>query len=342
MSRISVLLHVYNAAPYLEESIDSLLQQSFRDFEIIAVDDGSTDESLAILQAAAQRDARIHLISRSNRGLVRTLNEALDLSQGQWVARMDADDICTPDRFQKQLDWLAQSNADACGSWMQIFGGNPQRVIRHPVSDEGIKTGLLFGCPLAHPSMMMRGDRLRALRYDPEWEKAEDYDLWIRAAQAGWKLGNVPEVLLYYRTHGQQQSHQSNNKQQALTQRLRQRYWHDMAPTLGVSPSSVDEVLKLRESHPRPVDMDQVDAALVRLLTRTQGEAQTVALDHSFRLYCRAASSCPDIVARWVHLNRTCGLAAKWASKIKLGMLRLFRLQPDHRLFEVLKRLNAQ
>src|SRR6185369_4386478 len=119
---ISVVLPVYNGEKYLAEAIDSILGQTLTDFELIIIDDGSTDNSLAILKQYKQRDNRIRLIARENRNLATTLNDLIDLAQGEWVARMDQDDIALPHRFEKQLQWLEQTGADICGSSIRFFG----------------------------------------------------------------------------------------------------------------------------------------------------------------------------------------------------------------------------
>ena len=125
---ISVILPVYNAEKYLAEAIDSILNQTFTDFEFIIINDGSTDNSLSILQSYQTQDSRIRLFSRENKGIVMTMNEGIDLARGEWLARMDADDIAMPSRFERQLQHLKETSADICGAWIEFFGNTRQRI----------------------------------------------------------------------------------------------------------------------------------------------------------------------------------------------------------------------
>src|SRR6185369_10026020 len=268
---ISVALPVYNGEKYLAEAIDSILAQTFTDFELLIIDDGSTDNSLAILKQYKQRDDRIRLIARENRNLATTLNDLIDLAQGEWVARMDQDDIALPHRFEKQLQWLEQTGADICGSSIRFFGTSDKRTVTHCQTDEAVKMELLFRSPFAHPTVMMKTVLVKKLRYDKAWEKAEDYDLWERAARAGWMMTNVPEVLLLYRLHPTQITTHTSNQNQIFSQKIRQRYWEFVFDSIQLNSKWIPEVMKIRDpSSPKP-NMDYVNAAFCELLQRTHG-----------------------------------------------------------------------
>ncbi|RMD80520.1 MAG: glycosyltransferase, partial [Chloroflexi bacterium] len=200
---VSVLMPVFNAERYVAEAIESILRQSFQDFEFIIIDDGSTDGSLDILKRYAARDPRIRLVSRENRGLVATLNEGIELARGQWVARMDADDIALPERLALQVRHLEATKADFCGGAVACFG-DWRALWRYPLTHEACEVRLLFGVPFAHPTVMGRREVFDRLRYQPEFVFAEDYDLWQRAWAAGYRLVNVPEIVLRYRVHAAQ------------------------------------------------------------------------------------------------------------------------------------------
>jgi len=335
---ISVVLPVYNGESYLAEAIESILTQTFKDFELIMIDDGSTDGSLAILRSFEARDARIRLISRENRNLATTLNDSIDLVRGVWIARMDQDDIALPYRFEKQLQWLEQTNADICGSWVRRFGTSDKRLVRLYQNDEEIKMQMLFANPFAHPSVMMRSELAKQLRYDKEWEQAEDYDLWERAAEAGWKMTNVPEVLLLYRMHESQIS-TATKKMHQLRQQIRRRYWLSFFSTLQINSMYIDEVINLEESMVDSPNMDWVEIVLVELLQRTHGEAQGVVMSHAMRLYSIVAADCPDIVSRWVKLNKAIGKQTYYSDRIKLWILYILKIRPESKLFAVLKKL---
>lgn len=202
MPKVSVLMSVYNGDEYLEEAIDSVLSQTFSDFEFIIINDGSSDNSLAILKSYEKKDSRIKLISRDNRGLISSLNEGLLTAQGTYIARMDADDICHKERLQKQYDFMECNKAVvACGSSVIVFG----KSIRSHVSRRNIdplynKASLIFEPPFAHPSVMMRTKIMHEnnILYEHDFRDAEDYALWVKLVDFG-TLVNIEEPLLDYR-----------------------------------------------------------------------------------------------------------------------------------------------
>jgi len=335
---ISVVMPVYNGEKHLAEAIESILLQTCDDFELIMIDDGSTDGSLAILRQYEKRDARIKLISRENRNLATTLNDSIDLAQGVWIARMDQDDIALPHRFETQLQWLEQTHADICGSWVQRFGSSDKRVVRLCETDAAIKIRMLFANPFAHPTVMMRSALARQLRYDKAWEKAEDYDLWERAAEAGWQMTNVPEALLLYRLHESQIS-SATSYQHQLCQKIRKRYWLSVFQGMQADSSNIDEVLKIDESVPSVPNMDAVDAALAALLPGTHGEARNVLLKQALRLYSRVAARTPDVVPRWKKLNQKIGEPVELLTLLRLWLLYKLNIHTGNKALALLKKL---
>jgi glycosyltransferase involved in cell wall biosynthesis len=205
MPTVSALMPVYNAEPYLAEAVESILGQTFADFEFLIVNDGSTDRSGAILERYAARDRRIRLTSRPNTGYTVALNQLLDLASGEFVARMDADDVALPQRLARQVDYLrAHPDVVCVGSAVHMIDA-AGRFLRngHPGMDhEAIQQRALAGdCPLNHPSVMMRRAAVEAVGgYHAEFEPAEDLDLWLRLGEVG-RLVNLPEVLMKYRQH---------------------------------------------------------------------------------------------------------------------------------------------
>jgi glycosyltransferase involved in cell wall biosynthesis len=202
---VSVLLPVYNAQRYVAEAVESILAQSFSDFELIIVDDGSTDGSLRILRRFAARDPRVRLVSRENRGLVATLNEMIAMARGELLARMDADDISLPDRLALQVDYLRNHPDVVCVGGGQIWiddGGFAFHEFQFPCGDAEIQELLLNGVTsLVHPSVMMRrGAVLDVGGYDPEMKEGEDFDLWLRLGERG-RLANLEQVIIKYRIH---------------------------------------------------------------------------------------------------------------------------------------------
>lgn len=200
-TQVTVLMPVYNAEQYLREAIESILGQTHRDFEFLIIDDGSTDQSGAIINS--YYDPRIRAVPNGNNfGLIYTLNRGLDLAQGELIARMDADDISQPERLARQVAFLNNHvNVGVCGSWIEWFMGR-ELIDQFPVNDREIKQNLPYRCPFAHPAVMLRAAVLRRyrLRYDPCYPHAEDYELWTRLASLT-DFANLPEVLLKYRIH---------------------------------------------------------------------------------------------------------------------------------------------
>jgi glycosyltransferase involved in cell wall biosynthesis len=336
--QISVIMSVFNGAKYLREAIDSILVQTYRDFEFIIIDDGSTDNSKMIV--SSYQDERIRLIENDkNMGVSASVNIAVEIARGYYVARMDCDDVSIPERFIKQLNWLDETGADICGGWIKLFGTSDNRTIAHAESDDAIKMELLFGSAFANPTVMMKTKLLRELKHDSEWDKAEEYDLWVRAAQAGWKMTNMPEVLLKYRLHASQISTASSVKQQELTQQIRHRYWNYVFEKHHFNNEWISDVLKLRELNKTYPNMDNVDAAFFALLEVSSGEARNVVLDHATRLYMRAASDCSDVVTRWGRINKKYGHDFAISTKLKLFLLRLLGVNANSRLFFRLKQI---
>ena len=152
---ISVIMPVWNAAKYLSHSIESILNQSFKDFELIIVDDGSTDRSREIVNSYNDNDSRIVLCKNSH-NFINSLNTGIALSQGKYIVRMDADDMMLPDRLEMQFNFMEEnSDIDICGSWMEMFGANSQ-IIKANQKHEDIISGMLLGNCMCHPTIIMR------------------------------------------------------------------------------------------------------------------------------------------------------------------------------------------
>lgn len=203
---ISVLMSAYNSERYVREAVESILNQTFADFELILIDDGSIDSTPAILKQFADRDARIRFITRPNMGLTKTLNEALSLAKAPLVARMDADDIALPDRFAKQVTYLNAHPQCVCvGSRVMLIDplGSEINATDHKLTHEEIEAGLIGGSgwSIVHPVAMMRTEAVRNIGgYREQFRTSQDLDLFLRLGEIG-KLANLPDVLLKYRQH---------------------------------------------------------------------------------------------------------------------------------------------
>lgn len=201
---ISVIMPVYNTAKYLKQAIDSILNQTFNDFEFIIIDDCSTDGSLDIIKSYC--DERIILIENEiNKGYVYGLNYALSFANGKYIARMDSDDISLPHRFKRQFHIL-EENAfiTICGSFMEKIHNSV--LINYPISHNEIKVKFLENSCLAHPAVMFRKSFIieNNFIYDDNMTPAEDYDLWTKMATCNAIFLNIPESLVKYRVHKNQ------------------------------------------------------------------------------------------------------------------------------------------
>ncbi len=199
---ISVVMPVYNGEKYLKEAIDSILNQTFTDFEFIILNDGSTDGTEEII--LSYDDPRIvYVKNEENLQIVKTLNKGITLAKGKYIARMDADDISLPTRFEKQVEYMERHpEVGVCGTWIEKFG-HKTAIDRYSSDHQRIKVELLFNSAIAHPSAIMKKALFDELEYEQKYEKAEDYALWIRASNK-YRLSNINSVLLKYRIHTSQ------------------------------------------------------------------------------------------------------------------------------------------
>lgn len=218
---VTVLMPVYNGERYLDEAIKSILTQTFTDFEFLIIDDNSTDRTHDIIKSYS--DSRIRLTKNDQKiGLVESLNKGILLANGEYVARMDADDISTQNRLEKQVKFLDNHpEVGICGSWIKTYGEGINRVIRYPITDGGIRCKLFFFNPFAHPSVIMRKNVLLELFeiYCNDQCYGEDYEMWTRLRTT--KFANIPHVLLFYRIHTHAVSLIHNQKQQQNTDKIR-------------------------------------------------------------------------------------------------------------------------
>jgi GT2 family glycosyltransferase len=203
--RVSVLLPVWNAEAFLAEAIESVLRQTFSSFELIVIDDGSTDRTAAIVEEFANLDERVRVLRRPHEGISLALNTGIADARGEYVARMDGDDISVPDRLERQVAYLDTHPACvALGSWIEVIDETARHIglKTFATTNDEISTALLRGISaMAHPTVVTRRDVLRAAGgYDPRRYPSEDLDLWLRLSERG-ELANVAEALLRHRRH---------------------------------------------------------------------------------------------------------------------------------------------
>jgi GT2 family glycosyltransferase len=212
-------MSVFNGERFLAEAVESILGQTFTDFEFIAINDGSTDNSGTILDSYLKKDSRLRVFHQENRGLVESLNRGCGLTQGRYIARMDADDISLRDRLSWQVSFMEKHpQVGVVGGAVQFISasGRTLKISRQPIGDQEIKSALPACNVIWHPTVLMRRDIFIATGgYRSSFLDAEEYDLWLRIAERS-QLANLEQVVLAYRIHPQQVS-QRKVKQQALS-----------------------------------------------------------------------------------------------------------------------------
>ena len=242
MPAVTVLMPVYNGAKYLQEALESVTAQTFQDFEILAINDGSTDDSPRLLADYQARDSRLIVHHQHNAGVIATLNRGITLARGAYIARMDCDNVCHPRRMEKQVEFMERHpQVGICGTFAETFSARDSTTIRRFACDHhAIHCALLFGSAIVHPTAMMR-TRVMAqygLYYDPDFVHAEDYDLWVRAVRT-MQVANLPEVLLRYRLHPEQVTNRYSPQKEANADRIRLRQLRE----LGLQPSAIEQNL---------------------------------------------------------------------------------------------------
>jgi glycosyltransferase involved in cell wall biosynthesis len=231
---ISVILPIYNCKNYISECIDSVLNQTYKNFELIIIDDCSTDGTYELVSSI--KTPKIKLFKKEkNTGYTNSLNFGLSIATGKYVARMDGDDVCHLERFEKQINFM-ENNPDIilCGTNYKILGSD--EIITNNYTHSLLMLDLIDKCPFAHPTIFMRTEVLRKynLNYMSEYEPAEDYKMWTILSKYG-KLANLDEILLYYRVHDNQTTFLNRKKQTEISNKISTEYISELCTTLSLS-----------------------------------------------------------------------------------------------------------
>jgi cellulose synthase/poly-beta-1,6-N-acetylglucosamine synthase-like glycosyltransferase len=292
--RVSVVMPVRNGGRDLDEALASMLGQTFSDFEFIAVDDHSTDETPSRLRRAAEDDPRVRVITSPGQGFVAAVTAGISASGGDWIARMDADDRAHPDRLARQMAYLdAHADVDVLGTSVRVVDadGNPTATIRYPLDHDLIALSLRAATALHHGTVIVRRAALASAGgYRPETFPAEDYDLWCRLVIAGARLANLDEPLYDYRLSASGVSRTVTERQQA------------MASSVGV------EYGRLLPSAPGMQEAWRAAGAIAHQVTN--GEVDVRALG-------RAARSTRESILPWARSRRWDGARAALAGTLR-------------------------
>ena len=224
--KVSILLPAYNAAQYLKETLDSIVNQIYRDFEVLLIDDGSTDGTQSIAKYFARIDNRVkYYKNEKNLGLIKTLNKGLSLASGEYIVRMDADDIMDADRLLKQIKYMeSHPECFVCGGQMTYIGELRGNAPYLPCAYEDLYILSLTNCPLYHPTVIIRNRVFQefGFRYNDNYKHAEDYKLWSDIVFSyPNSIANINDVVLYYRISKDQITSKFEKEQELVSKRIR-------------------------------------------------------------------------------------------------------------------------
>ncbi|MEK7227475.1 MAG: glycosyltransferase [Patescibacteria group bacterium] len=290
MPKISVVMPVYNGGKYLCEAIDSILNQSFKDFEFIIVNDGSKDKTEEIIKS--YKDERIiYVKNTSNKGLSASFNIGIRIARGAYIARMDADDVSIYERFSTQLSFL-ESHAEIgiVGSSAILIDKDGRFLKKYyrPVRHMEIKWASLFSTPLIHPTVMARAEVLKENPYDETMTSSEDYELWSRLLfERSVIFANIPEPLLYYRVFQESFTQGLNNDKRATSAR---NSINNIERYITLSEEEKDMLTELRED--LPLSSSQL-LAIWNLYKRAAGgfvERENISFPKNLTIYSRLSN----------------------------------------------------
>lgn len=255
----------HDAEPFIGDAVRSIRFQSYENWELIAVDDGSSDASAAVVRELSARDARVRLVGVPRGGGARARNAGVALAAGHLIAQMDADDVALPDRLAVQLEWMRTTGVEVCGGWVQRFGDR-DGLLWFPEAHDDVRRELLFRNGLMHPTVMGRAEIIRANPYEDV--PGEDYELWTRLARRH-RVGNVPAVVLKYRCHARQTHIVEAAACRIAHRKARRRFLTAEFPTADSADAVVFD--RIAEAEPFPT-LDEL-ACAGEWLARLAGES---------------------------------------------------------------------
>ncbi|WP_257254644.1 glycosyltransferase family 2 protein [Endozoicomonas sp. SESOKO3] len=205
---ISVIIPVFNSEPYIEDCLFSIISQTYKNIEILVINDGSTDKTKDIILKIKDQDKRIKYLEQENSGVSKARNKGLSIALGSYIALIDSDDICYPFRLEEQINHMKSKNIDICGSWIKEFNTKKNKIKSYPDKDNELKFNyFFFGKTIPCPTVMMRAESIKNLRFDSSLDFAEDYDFLMRTiTENRCQLGAIKKPLVKYRVHENQHS----------------------------------------------------------------------------------------------------------------------------------------
>lgn len=336
---VSVIVPCFNSEKWIEKAICSVLEQTWRNLEVLVYDDGSTDKSLTILESLAAEDKRLKILGDGkNHGIVYALNYLLELANGEYIARMDSDDICVNYRIEKQITFLQKNKYDGCGSWFTEIGLGPSKVVCWADTESALKAAMLFQNTILHPTFMAHRKVFERFKYRESYQLAEDYDLFVRVAQE-FHLANIPESLLYYRRHLGQATQSKRKLMEFVTRRIR-------VETLDLNniEASEDEryihnLIRAPQSIYNMDDFEKIEFWLLKLIENFQEQdAKEVVASQWTRTAIRAA---PLGIKMFFKYRRSpIRQFINQRSDFDLLILSILKLSYDSKIYNLLRRFS--
>lgn len=290
--KVTILLPAYNAALYLRDSLDSIMRQAFKDFDVLLIDDGSMDDTSKIAIEYSNIDRRIkYYKNEKNIGLIKTLNKGLSLAKGEYIVRMDADDIMFDDRLYKQVKYM-DSNPECfvCGGQMEYIGGLTGMAPILPQKYEDLLYLSLINCPLYHPTTIIRNSAIKqfGLKYNDSYKHAEDYKFWSDIIFSHPNsIANIKDVVLFYRISNNQITAKYSDEQDLISKIVRRENVQHVLVPYGIKlPEVVNcEIIEKVSSLIRKEHIDAAEIlTLVLCMLYMSMENSYVRIKH---LYCR-------------------------------------------------------
>jgi hypothetical protein len=277
--------------------------------------------------------------NETNLGIVTSLNRGIDLADTQLIARMDADDICMPDRLSQQIEFLNRTGCDLCGTWFIEFGQGFSRKVRWPHTEEALRTSMLFQNTVLHPTIVARREVFEHYRYREDYNLVEDYDLLVRALNK-FRIANVPKPLLRYRRHAQQATQARRDAMEAVTQRIRV----EALRQYGFNPSSEEckthQQIRAPHSIHSTGDLQRIDMWLQKLLSaNTKTDASSVIASQWMRACIRAAPLGRSMWKMYKSSPLSMIDSSPWLARADLAFLAATKLDYRSHTFSVLRRL---
>jgi len=336
---LSVIIPCFNAEKWILDSIRSLSEQTYKNFEILVFDDGSTDNSLHLLNEASRNNSSIKVLSSpENKGIVFALNSLVAQSQGEYIARMDADDISHPQRLELQLSHIQDRNVDLCGSWFREFGQGIPRACRWPISHQALEASLLFQNSICHPTIMGKRCVFEEFKYREEFKLAEDYDFFCRAIKK-FTLGNLPIPLLNYRRHAAQATQAQKESMEMITKKIRQAALNN----IGVFPNEKELVIHNMIRSPESIsgeNLESIEKWLLFLMGRRQSADFNLAIANQWIRACiRAAPAGSQMRRKYFSSPLNAQSGASLLTHLDIIILSILRLEYGSEMFKFLRRI---